>query len=57
MSIFSLLFGVASTDLKPDNVLVSEYLGCKVSDFGTSRVKDAMNMNMTTVRLFQCKRS
>jgi serine/threonine protein kinase len=36
-------------DLKPDNVLISEFIIAKLSDFGTARVKDIRNGNMTIV--------
>jgi serine/threonine protein kinase len=36
-------------DLKPDNVLVSEYIAGKISDFGTSRAKTNEDVIMTAV--------
>eukprot|EP00615_Pteridomonas_danica_P008702 CAMPEP_0114357348 /NCGR_PEP_ID=MMETSP0101-20121206/21558_1 /TAXON_ID=38822 ORGANISM="Pteridomonas danica, Strain PT" /NCGR_SAMPLE_ID=MMETSP0101 /ASSEMBLY_ACC=CAM_ASM_000211 /LENGTH=375 /DNA_ID=CAMNT_0001500063 /DNA_START=433 /DNA_END=1557 /DNA_ORIENTATION=+ len=33
-------------DMKPDNVLITEFLSCKITDFGTSRAKEA-NANIT----------
>jgi len=36
-------------DLKPDNVLVSEYIAGKISDFGTSRAKGVEDVIMTGV--------
>jgi len=37
------------SDLKPDNVLVTEFLSAKVSDFGTSRAKAENDATMTAV--------
>jgi serine/threonine protein kinase len=36
-------------DLKPDNALVTEFLACKVTDFGTSRAKSDEAVAMTAV--------
>jgi len=36
-------------DLKPDNVLVSEFTAAKITDFGTSRAKAADDVTMTAV--------
>jgi serine/threonine protein kinase len=36
-------------DLKPDNILVSEYIAAKITDFGTSRAKEAKGVMMTAV--------
>jgi len=33
-------------DMKPDNVLITDFLACKITDFGTSRAKEA-NANIT----------
>ena len=34
-------------DLKPDNVLVTEFMSSKISDFGTSRSKSQSHKNVT----------
>ena len=34
-------------DLKPDNVLVTEFISAKITDFGTSRAKESSDVMMT----------
>ena len=36
-------------DLKPDNILISEFTSAKITDFGTSKAKEAKDVIMTSV--------
>lgn len=36
-------------DLKPDNILISEFTSAKITDFGTSKAKEAKDVIMTAV--------